>query len=654
MKKSIKFQISFALATQFIVLLLIVSFTVYALNLRKHDYAILNLAGQLRVLSQTIVAQSYNYVERAPRDYGSYRRDLGLYNRDLQSFITAYDRIINSFKARQLGPDLWGASALINPASQDRKIPSLLDPEETIKCTWDKQSRNQLDVTASIWQRFKGELQNELGNDRQAPRLEAAAKYIIFHETELLETATDLSSAFRAMMEEKLNNINLWNRVAILVSLLIASTLVYLLYRKTFKPLDSTVKAFRKIAQGDLSQQVPVSGGTEISSLILAFNAMTQRLSSLFHLTDRINQATNLDDTLKFVCEEFRAMLPIDWVGMLHIAPGEQHVVLERQYGDKQTSFHENDSFLLMNSPFHVVQESGKPLVINDVRQPESIFSKNSLVTALDENGLGSAIFFPLGKQGEEQAVLVFAARQKEQYAEEHIELLENIAAQVGHAFNKTIGMESLVISAVEGLAKLAENRDPETGDHLVRMSLYSAIIAEQLGEAGQYSDKVSASYIRDVFRFAPMHDIGKVGVPDSILLKPGKLDAHERKQMEIHPVIGAEVLKRCEQQVQRAGHSIFRVGIEIAEAHHEKFDGSGYPYQLSGTEIPLSARIVAVADVFDALTSRRPYKQAWSIDKALALVEEQAGQHFDPVVVEAMQAAMPRILEVYNKHKHV
>lgn len=650
---SIKFQISFALAIQFIVLLLIVSFTVYELNLRKHDYAILNLSGQLRVLSRTIVAQSYNYVERAPRDYGTYKRDLGLYNRDLNSFVKNYDRIINSFKARQLTPDLRDASALaVN--NKIKKIPSLTDSGETIYCTWDKASRNQLDVTASIWQKFKEELGRELGSNKEEPRLEAAAKYILFHEKELLEASTDLSSAFRIMMEEKLHVINIWNRVAILVSLLIATTLVYLLYSKTFKPLDKTVKAFKRISQGELTHQVPVSGGTEISSLIEAFNVMTRRLASLFHLTDRINQATNLDDTLKFVCEEFRSMLPINWVGMLRLSPGEQHLVLERQYSDQQTSLHEKDSFLLLNSPFNLVQESGKPLVINDINNPDVFFANNSLLMTLADNGFCSAIFFPLSIHSQEQAMLVFAADSSGEYGAEHIELLENIATQVGHAFNKTIGMESLVISAVEGLAKLAENRDPETGDHLIRMSLYSLLITEQLGEDGPYKSEITPAYIRDVYRFAPMHDIGKVGVPDHILLKPGKLDERERKQMEMHPITGAEVLQRCEQQVQLTGHSIFKVGIEIAEAHHEKFDGSGYPYKISGQDIPLSARIVAAADVFDALTSKRPYKDAWSFDKAMELMREQAGQHFDPAIVQAMEQVMPGILEVYNKHKHI
>ncbi|MEJ2143115.1 MAG: HD domain-containing protein, partial [Gammaproteobacteria bacterium] len=451
-----------------------------------------------------------------------------------------------------------------------------------------------------------------------------------------------------------LENITLWNRVAILISLIIVLNLVYLLYRKAFKPLDATVQAFNRVAKGDLDHQVPVSGSSELSSLIHAFNSMTQRLSSLFHLTDRINQATNLDDTLKFVFEEFSTLLPINWVGMLRLSPGAQYIILERQYSNRQTSLHEKDHFLLLNSPFNAVQENGKPVVVEDLQNPESFFKNNSLLLQLSEEGFASAIFFPINIHSHDDAVLVFASEHKNEYNLEHLELLENIAAQVSHAFNKTIGMENLVVSAVEGLAKLAESRDPDTGEHLIRMSLYSAIIAEQLGESGPYQQAITPAYIRDVFRFSPMHDIGKVGIPDSILLKPGKLDVVERQEMERHPVVGAEVLKRCEQQVQLSGHSIFKVGIEIAESHHEKFDGTGYPYGLQAEKIPLSARIVAVADVFDALTSKRPYKEAWGIDKAIALMREQAGLHFDPVVIDAMEQAMTRIMDVYNRHKHI
>jgi response regulator RpfG family c-di-GMP phosphodiesterase len=265
-----------------------------------------------------------------------------------------------------------------------------------------------------------------------------------------------------------------------------------------------------------------------------------------------------------------------------------------------------------------------------------------------------SVVYMPLLENALDTAVLVFATTQPNSYTDEHMEFLGNIASQVAHSFNKTIGMESLVISTVEGLAKLAESRDPETGDHLFRMSRYSALLAQQLGKTEPYRELIGSSYVRDILQFAPMHDIGKVGINDSVLLKPGRLDQLEREHMEQHPVIGGAVLRRCEQQMNAVGHSVFTIGIEIAESHHEKFDGSGYPNGLSGENIPLSARIVAAADVFDALTSKRPYKEAWPVDKALDLLNEQAGKHFDPQVINAMHAALPEIMQIYQQYKHI
>jgi HD-GYP domain-containing protein (c-di-GMP phosphodiesterase class II) len=146
------------------------------------------------------------------------------------------------------------------------------------------------------------------------------------------------------------------------------------------------------------------------------------------------------------------------------------------------------------------------------------------------------------------------------------------------------------------------------------------------------------------------MHDIGKVGLGDDILRKPGPLTEAERREMERHPAIGAEVLRRCEAQVNALGFSIFGMAIDIAEGHHERFDGTGYPARRSGRAIPLAARIVAVADVFDALTSRRPYKEAWPVERALALMDSQSGKHFDPDVLAAFRRALPRILDVHQR----
>jgi HD-GYP domain-containing protein (c-di-GMP phosphodiesterase class II) len=185
-------------------------------------------------------------------------------------------------------------------------------------------------------------------------------------------------------------------------------------------------------------------------------------------------------------------------------------------------------------------------------------------------------------------------------------------------------------------------------------MSHYAALLAEEMGRCGREQGRISAQDVEEIRRFAPMHDIGKVGIADGILLKPGRLTAEERDDMQRHPLIGGEVLRRCEAQMNAHGREVFQCGIDIAEGHHERWDGTGYPRGTAGEAIPLSARIVAVADVFDALTSRRPYKEAWSVERAVEAIERDAGRHFDPEVFAALRRAMPRVLGVYERLKHV
>lgn len=216
-----------------------------------------------------------------------------------------------------------------------------------------------------------------------------------------------------------------------------------------------------------------------------------------------------------------------------------------------------------------------------------------------------------------------FLARAKNMLAlrQSHKKLLDHaswLADEVRKATAQIVAQEREMIFT---LAKAAEYRDPETGAHILRMAHYSKHIARKLG--------LSVEQQELLLEAAPMHDIGKVGIADMILLKPGKLTEQEFSIMKKHAVIGAQILAT-------SSSPLLKVAAEIAHAHHEKFDGSGYPRGLEGEAIPLFGRIVAVADVFDALTSERPYKKAWSIEKATELIREGAGKHFDPVCVQA------------------
>jgi two-component system response regulator RpfG len=181
-------------------------------------------------------------------------------------------------------------------------------------------------------------------------------------------------------------------------------------------------------------------------------------------------------------------------------------------------------------------------------------------------------------------------------------------------------------------LAKAGEYRDEDTGNHVIRMAKYSRVIAEQLGLSKDECDAIELA--------APMHDIGKIGIPDEILRKPARLTHGEFEIMKTHTQIGYEILKDSPSKY-------LEMGAIIALSHHERFNGAGYPNQLGGQEIPLSARIVSVADAYDALTSERPYKPRWKMQKALDYINEQRGRFFDPACLDAFMAQLDRISKI-------
>ncbi|MEO5334381.1 MAG: response regulator [Magnetococcus sp. YQC-5] len=196
----------------------------------------------------------------------------------------------------------------------------------------------------------------------------------------------------------------------------------------------------------------------------------------------------------------------------------------------------------------------------------------------------------------------------------------------------RTAMLHASRLEIIHKLGRAAEFRDNETGLHVIRMSNYSNIIAIKSG--------LSALEAQTLFDAAPMHDIGKIGIPDAILLKPGKLSDEEFKVIKQHPKIGADIISNHESE-------LLQMAYQIALTHHEKWNGKGYPKGLAGVNIPLAGRIVAVADVFDALTSIRPYKAAWSVNDAVELIKNEAGQHFEPRLVNVFLNALPDLLEI-------
>ncbi len=205
---------------------------------------------------------------------------------------------------------------------------------------------------------------------------------------------------------------------------------------------------------------------------------------------------------------------------------------------------------------------------------------------------------------------------------------------------------KALIVS----LASLSESRDNETGAHIFRTQEYSRILAVELRKTLKYSMVITDSFVENMHDCSPLHDIGKVGIADHILLKPGKLTAEEFEIMKSHCIIGKKTLETGISMLGK--NAFFDFASDIIYTHHEKFDGSGYPEGLVGENIPLNGRIMALSDVYDALTSKRAYKEAWSHDRARDLIVDQSGRHFDPDVVQAFLNAQDDFISTKSKFK--
>lgn len=205
----------------------------------------------------------------------------------------------------------------------------------------------------------------------------------------------------------------------------------------------------------------------------------------------------------------------------------------------------------------------------------------------------------------------------------------------------------------LKSLNALSLARDNETGNHIVRTQWYVKVVAVKLKEMGQYTDQLSEEMIDVMFMVAPLHDIGKVGIPDSVLLKPNALDADEWVIMKTHTTIGETILNSAIDGDAKH-NQLFKIGIEIAGGHHEKWNGEGYPRGLSGQQIPLSARIMSVADMYDALVSARVYKKKWSHEQAIEEIKRNSGEYFDPIVVDAFLFIQDKVKTIASTHADV
>ncbi len=378
----------------------------------------------------------------------------------------------------------------------------------------------------------------------------------------------------------------------------------------------------------------------ELKPVIEEINLGFNKLDKLIELIENMNKDVSFEGILNYIYSTFSEFIPYSHIGIALLKDNGK--ILEGSYGISAPSLNDLPKKLvglraeISRTSLESIVNNGTVRVINNLEN----YTKNKNADynmLLLEAGIKSSITLPLKVNEKPIGIIFFSNVIENIYKDEHIEFLKTLSNSIAISLNKNIFIDEMLYSTLLALTKMAEARDEDTAEHLDRMTAYAVKITEFLRHDKLYCDQITVPFIKGIERFSPMHDIGKVGVKDGVLLKPGRLTADEYEEMKKHVTYGADVLRTAESNIAKQKYSMFKMGIEIVEGHHEKWDGSGYPYKKKGTEIPLSARIVAVADVFDALTSKRPYKSAFGFEESINYIIEGSGRHFDPKIIDSL-----------------
>lgn len=492
----------------------------------------------------------------------------------------------------------------------------------------------------AVWNEFQKSIDVLLKENSSTEEIEQAIKYMDENSDKLSEYSNSITNVV-------LNHINarslkMYYAIIMLIILILISLALFIrnAYRDLFIPISQLNKGMLELGV-TIEDNLKLAEGTSSWNPLhfSEINIVFEQLNSFIMLIENINKNVPFKQILEYIFKTFSKYIPYTHIGVALI--DETKNIIRATYGISD-NHHLNlasrmrgiEAYLASTSLLSVVEE-GKERIINDLDEYLKGKPLKEYNRILLEEGIKSSITFPLKNNGKTIGIIFFSSNEKNAYKKEHIIFLKTLANSIVLSLEKDILIQDMVVSSTVALAELTEGRDPETGEHLYRMKKYSRMIAEFLSKEDKYRDIIDIEYIDNIERFSPLHDIGKVAIRDDILLKPGKLTKEEFEIMKTHAVYGAKVLKKADEALEKKGTSIFKMAIEIAEGHHEKWDGSGYPYGKKGKEIPLPARIVAVADVFDALTSKRPYKEAFSFEDSIKMIIDGSGKHFDPFIVD-------------------
>ena len=360
-----------------------------------------------------------------------------------------------------------------------------------------------------------------------------------------------------------------------------------------------------------------------------------------------------LEDAVDHLFSLLKERMGVDRVGLAFVDYSREMIVAE--YGvlvDQNIKLGPGFEVPFVRTSLFDLIESKKPVINNDLENEFIKRPKSSSLYLLSLEGVKSNLILPLTMGNAVFGFLFLSSRQKNFFDLNHLHLAEKIVYEIKGLLNRTYFTKVIFNKITTGFSELVDKKDNETGQHINRMVNYSTLLAQKLVEKNHPDYPINDKIVLEIERNAAVHDIGKVGIPDSILKKPGKLTDEEWEIMRTHPIIGGDIFKSMREGLKAFDPELYKVSEEITRYHHEKWNGEGYPNGLKGFEIPLVARIVSVADVFDAISNKRVYKDAFDFEKSFKMLEEMKGKNLDPFLVDLFIENSDEVLKIYQKYQ--
>jgi len=594
-----------SLALFVLLVLLGAAHSLWTIHRMHQNQQALNVAARTDQHFSRMVERAEHYESIAPRNYADFNRDVELYYDSLRRDIDTMDSMVSDLAQRdvEFDPDLWNS--------------------------------------------FRNDLEEQIGYEADRPRLEWAAEHLMEQSGPLL-AATD---AMHSDLEQRAasSRRGLWfSSIALtLATITLAVIIAWLFRERVLKRIGRTSRSVRRMADGEFIHGDFHPVDDELGQLESDVRLLARRTHDLIDVLDTLNRANTLQEAIDRLPDRLTRQFGVAWLGLVEVHDGRVRLRTCQPSREMLGIEQPGMGWPLERSLLAEARDADHAVFARLRNGDGEMGQDDALLIQLRDAGLVSVAMLPVHDGERVNAGVLLASRSADAFGSWRGRWLANVGHLIAQGLYQSIHIEHLGISMVRGLAELAEKRDPTTGQHLNRMQRIAGRIARRMVEQGHVDGARQPRFAEQVEIFAPLHDIGKVGVSDSILLKPGSLTAAEMAEMRRHPQIGAEVLMAAGERLGAEGDKLLAHATDIALYHHEKYDGSGYPHGLVGEAIPLSARIVAVADVFDALTSDRPYKKAWSIAAAVEHMERDRGRHFDPAVLDAFHDCIDDIRHI-------